>query len=223
MLGHLGHETGRSAGGAVTLPAPVPLQMRFSETVRRRRSQRTYTGESIPLAQLGTLASAGCGVTARRDLPDGGQVLLRSTASAGGLYPVDLQIASYRVQDLDRGVYLYHPASHELWLTGDGTAADRLLETMAAPEEVIMSSQAGALLLLIARPWRSMRKYGPRGMRHALLEAGAIAAHINLAAAALGLGSVDCSSLFDDEVHEALGVDGIYEAVVHAVVVGVSG
>jgi nitroreductase len=60
-------------------------------------------------------------------------------------------------------------------------------------------------------------------MRHALLEAGAIAAHINLAAAALGLGSVDCSSLFDDEVHEALGVDGIYEAVVHAVVVGVSG
>jgi nitroreductase len=58
-------------------------------------------------------------------------------------------------------------------------------------------------------------------MRHVFLEAGAIAEHVNLAAAALGIGSVDSSSFYDDEVHEALGIDGVFEALVHAQVLGV--
>jgi len=44
---------------------------------------------------------------------------------------------------------------------------------------------------------------------------------VNLAAAALGIGSVDSSSFYDDEVHEALGFDGVFEALVHAQVLGV--
>jgi SagB-type dehydrogenase family enzyme len=79
------------------------------------------------------------------------------------------------------------------------------------------------LLLLVGRPWRSMRKYGARGMRHVFLEAGAMAEHVHLAATALGLGSVDCSSVYDDEAHEALGMDGLYEALLHVVVVGSEG
>jgi hypothetical protein len=31
---------------------------------------------------------------------------------------------------------------------------------------------------------------------------------------------VDCASVFDDEVHEALGIDGLYECLVHAILVG---
>ena len=72
-------------------------------------------------------------------------------------------------------------------------------------------------------PWRSMRKYGARGMRFLFLEAGAIAQNLNLACAGLGLGSLDCASLYDDEVHEALGADGLYEALLHAVIVGQAG
>jgi nitroreductase len=54
-----------------------------------------------------------------------------------------------------------------------------------------------------------------------LLEAGAIAEQIALACVALGVGSVDSSSFYDDEVHEALGIDGESEAVVHLVVLGI--
>jgi SagB-type dehydrogenase family enzyme len=110
-----------------------------------------------------------------------------------------------------------------LWRTGDGSTVEALLNAGASPEEVVTTSAATALVLLLARPWRAMRKYGPRGMRHVFLEAGTIAEHINLAAAALGIGSLDSSSFYDDEVHEALGVDGVFETLVHTQVLGIPG
>ena len=85
----------------------------------------------------------------------------------------------------------------------------------------LTASQAAAVCLLVARPRRATRKYGDRGLRHVLLEAGAIAQQIALACVALGVGSVDSSSFYDDEVHEALSMDGESESVVHLVILGI--
>ena len=60
-------------------------------------------------------------------------------------------------------------------------------------------------------------------MRYVFLEAGAIAEHISLAAAALGLGDVHFGSFYDDEAHQALRVDGLYEALIHSVLIGSPG
>jgi SagB-type dehydrogenase family enzyme len=65
-----------------------------------------------------------------------------------------------------------------------------------------------------------MRKYGNRGLRFLFLEAGAMAQNIHLACEALGLGSFDCASVYDDEVHEALGIDGLHESLLHTVIIG---
>lgn len=97
---------------------------------------------------------------------------------------------------------------------------DVLLKSIARPGQVITEDKANAMCLLIGRPWRCMRKYGDRGMRYVFLEAGAIAEHLSFASIALGLGSVHCGSLYDDEVHEALQVDGLYEALIHSVFIG---
>jgi SagB-type dehydrogenase family enzyme len=88
------------------------------------------------------------------------------------------------------------------------------------PDELISLGRANVVFLLVGRPWKTMRKYGARGMRFLFLEAGAITQHINLAAVAAGFGSVECGSVYDDEVHEVLQLDGVYEAVLHSVVVG---
>jgi hypothetical protein len=40
---------------------------------------------------------------------------------------------------------------------------------------------------------------------------------------ALGFGSLDCASFYDDEVHEAMNLDGLYQALVHTVIVGYPG
>ena len=106
--------------------------------------------------------------------------------------------------------------------TGEDTI-ERLVGCFSVREEVITLQRAATVALLVARPWRSMRKYGPRGLRYALLEAGAIAQNIHLATQALGFASVDCASVVDDEVHETLGLDGLYQTLVHAIILGYAG
>jgi SagB-type dehydrogenase family enzyme len=214
MLSLLGRES--HSGTVVALPAPEPMRMATGEAIRRRRSLREYTGDSMSLKHLATLLAAACGVTG-----SGGAIALRSTASGGALYPVELYIAALRVDGLDRAIYGYSARRHELFRVG--ADLDRLLESIVAPDDVITLGEANLICLLAGRPWRSMRKYGPRGMRHVFLEAGAIAAHLHLACVALGFGSVDCSGVYDDEAHEALGIDGVYEALLHTVIVGVPG
>ncbi|HVE77691.1 MAG TPA: SagB/ThcOx family dehydrogenase [Gemmatimonadaceae bacterium] len=225
-LSLLGRE-GRRGERAVPLPPSVAMRMELGESLRRRRSTRVYTGDAVPLSHLATLARAACGVTGHAGGTGGAgaapRLALRSAPSGGGLYPIDLHIAALRVQGLRRGLYVYDPPGDRLWQTGDEAGLRALVASLAAPDQVIMTSQAHSICLLVARPWRSMRKYGARGMRHVLLEAGAIAAHINLAAVALGIGSVDSSSIYDDEAHEALEIDGVYEALVHTIVLGAPG
>jgi SagB-type dehydrogenase family enzyme len=219
MLSLAGAE-GKRGFRTVPLPRSVELRLAFGETVRRRRSRRVYTGDAMPLAYLATIARAACGITGQTAGDGQATLSLRSTASGGGLYPIDLHFAALRVDGLPRGTYLYDPRRDALWQTGDEADLDAVMAAFAAPDQVISTSQATAVCLLTGRPWRTMRKYGARGMRHLFLEAGAMAAHINLAATALGFGSVDCSSIYDDEAHEALRMDGLYEALVHSVVLG---
>jgi SagB-type dehydrogenase family enzyme len=220
MVSLLGLE-GRQGAHAVALPESIELRMSLAEAVRRRRSVRAYSGDPVPLRYLATLLRAACGVTAGPDERTGG-IALRSTPSGGALYPVAMYIAALKVDSLERATYVYDPRGDRLWQTGDADTVGGVLAAMASPDEAVVTvANAGALLMLVGRPWRSMRKYGDRGMRHVFLEAGAIAEQAHLAAAALGLGTVDCGGLYDDEVHEALEIDGVYEALIHAVVVGV--
>jgi SagB-type dehydrogenase family enzyme len=213
---------GRESGGRsrrVELPASASLRLGLADVIARRRSVRTYTGDSLPLSYLAAILRVACGVTGFGG--EHGEVPLRATPSGGGLYPVELHIVALAVEGLPRGTAVYDPREDVLWQTGDAETVEALLLSVASPDEVIMTSTAAAITLLIARPWRAMRKYGPRAMRHVFLEAGAIAEHVNLAAAALGVGCVDSSSFYDDEVHEALGIDGVYEALVHGQVLGI--
>lgn len=213
---------GREGGGSsrrVELPPSTPVRLGLSDAIARRRSIRTYTGDSLPFSYLAAILRLACGVTGVGG--EHGEVPLRATPSGGGLYPVELHVAALAVDGLPRGTAVYDPREDVLWRTGDAETVDALLASVASPDEVIMTSTAAAITLLIARPWRAMRKYGPRAMRHVFLEAGAIAEHVNLAAAGLGVGCVDSSSFYDDEVHEALGIDGVYEALVHSQVLGI--
>ena len=92
---------------------------------------------------------------------------------------------------------------------------------LAGEPAIEQSDAAGVQLIFVISPWRSMRKYGPRGLRFAFQEAGAIAQQINLICTALGLASVESSSFYENELNEALKLDGIFETATHTMTVGV--
>jgi SagB-type dehydrogenase family enzyme len=204
---------------ALALPTPIKLPLALDQAISRRRSVRSYTGEPLTMRYLATLMWSACGVTTRDHQGHGPQ--LRATPSGGALYPVELWVAALRIESLPKGIYRYLPTGHKIAPICGADRLGLLLGSLAVEDDIIMCSQAAALCLLVARPWRSMRKYGARGMRHVFLEAGAIAEQLSLAAVALGVGSVDCSSVYDDEAHEALGIDGIHETLIHSIVLGI--
>lgn len=81
---------------------------------------------------------------------------------------------------------------------------------------------AGFLVLLTASFLRNRVKYGERGYRYVLQEAGHLAQNIYIVSESLGLGAVAVGGFYDDEVNDILSLDGVEEAVVYAVVVGSS-
>jgi SagB-type dehydrogenase family enzyme len=209
---------------SVALPPSAPLRMELGEAISWRRSARVYSGDAMALEDLAAIVRSAAGSTgqAEVDLAGGERCTfrLRATPSAGGLYPIDVYAVAVNVTGLARAIYRYAPITDTLLRTGDEPALERLLQCFEVPDELISLGRANVVFLLVGRPWKTMRKYGARGMRFLFLEAGAITQHINLAAVAAGFGSVECGSVYDDEVHEVLQLDGVYEAVLHSVVVG---
>lgn len=222
----LGQEDKAGARG-VSLPTGVRLRRELGDVLGQRRSKRTYTGDPMALNYLATIVRSAGAITgqATANLMSGGEAIVRfrTAPSGGGLYPIDIYVASLHVTGLERGLYRYDPLDDTLVQSGERPSVDKLLSAIAVPEDLITITQANVIFLLVGHPWRSMRKYGNRGTRFLFLEAGSIAQNIHLATEALGYGSVDCASVYDDEVHEIMLLDGLFQTLLHTVIVGYPG
>jgi SagB-type dehydrogenase family enzyme len=211
----------------IVLPQSLQLSLRLGHAIDNRRSVRQFTGDTIELPFLATILNHCSGITGKAETEVLGvrpvEIALRATPSGGGLYPVDTYIAVINVDHVSPGIYRYQPLRNVVQRLAGREGVDAIIRAAAAPPELLSLNAANAVILLVGRPWRSMRKYGRRGLRFLFLEAGAIAQTINLVAVALGLGTVDCGSFFDDEVHDVLGVDGLHESLLHTVVIGSRG
>jgi SagB-type dehydrogenase family enzyme len=210
--------------GAATVPLPsiVPSSgSSFEEVVARRRSLRSFTGEPLSVVEVAKLLHFGNGITDREGVDEGHEApLLRAAPSGGALYPVELYVAISAVEDLSPGLYHYRAPDHILEHLQEGDLRDALGE--ASSYKSIFAACSVSLILTITPP-RSRFKYGERGYRFALLEAGHVAENILLCATSLALGAVAVGGFIDDEVAAILGVDGVEEAPIYLIPVGRSG
>ena len=83
-----------------------------------------------------------------------------------------------------------------------------------------MLDQASALVVVTAVFSRSRFKYGQRGYRFALLEAGHVVQNAVLAATELGLPALPLGGFYDRLLDGIVGADSLDEATVHALVLG---
>ncbi len=184
----------------------------FWEVVARRRSVREYRQEDLGEEDLFLLLWATQGVTQPGRLP------FRATPSAGALYPLETYIAANRVSGLEAGLYYWElPEERLVRLYADGRIASRIA---AACLDQSMCAEAQCVFVWTAVFARTRSKYGERGLRYIYMDAGHVGQNLQLAATALGLGSCNVGALFDDEVNELLGVDGLGESVLYATAVG---
>jgi len=142
---------------------------------------------------------------------------LRAVPSGGALYPLELYVAALRIEGLEPGLYHFDPLAPALAVVHDSLGADDVSPLSTYPEIVAGSA---AVLFIAAVFGRTRFKYGMRGYRFALLEAGHVAQNVLLTATAFGLGAVPLGGYYDRLTDEFLGLDGVNESTLYTVAVG---
>jgi SagB-type dehydrogenase family enzyme len=190
------------------LPPPQRPECSLWTALERRRSRRDFDGSVLDAARLATLLDAGYG------LRDGNR---RTVPSGGALYPFELHVVARAVAGVPAGVYRYDPELHALEERELGDPWSALEAACPLPG---LLEGGGAVLLLLAIFGRTRFKYGLRGYRFALLEAGHVVQNVALAAAALDLAALPLGGFYDAQVDDLVGADGVEESVVYGAVVG---
>ena len=208
----------RHGGSRIPLPAPASLDQPLGEAIMRRRSRRVFADGPIARDVLAALLQAGYGVT--RVLPPEDErpaLPLRAVPSGGALYPLELYAGVVRVDDLEPGLYHFDPLWPGLEVLRSSLAADELATLSTYPE---IASSCSVIIFVAAIFGRARFKYGLRGYRFALLEAGHVAQNVTLAAASLGLAAVPLGAFYDRRTDTFLGLDGVNESTVYAIALG---
>lgn len=201
------------------LPNPSRLNASIGDVIMNRRSGDTFIQDELTLKELSTILHYSAGASADIETNNGMSKKLRTYPSAGGLYPIKIfTILPCPVGELQAGLYYYNPEDHSISLIAPLCNNKDVLHDIfieSNPDKI-----GGAILLLIGNFWRSKVKYGVRGYRYTLLEAGHIAQNVLLASEAAGLSSYPRGDTLDRRVDELCGLDGVDEGVVYAISVG---
>lgn len=196
----------------IKLPKPEYKGLVLEDAIIRRRSRRNYGKRPLTLAELSQLLYAAQGITGQSQ---GRQ--LRSTPSAGALYPLEIYSVVNNIAGLKPGIYHYGIRQHTLEQVKLGDFRRQLTKACLDQE---MAGDAQVTFILCSIMGRVCYKYGERGYRYALIEAGHIGQNIYLEATSLGLGVVAMGAFYDDDLNKLLGIDGENEAAVYTLAVG---
>ncbi len=187
----------RTYPGAARTPLPgkdFAVDMPLGVALERRRSIRAYALRPLPIEALGRLLHTSYGV---RDAGD------RPAPSAGGRYPLELYVATQSVERLADGINHYDARAPHQEHVRAGLAQPALVDLIVGQE---VARHASVVVVITAVRERTMWKYGQRGYRHLLLDAGHVGQNLYLVATALGLGSTAIGGFFDQDLGALLGL-----------------
>lgn len=184
---------------------------RLDRTLRERRSQRgAFRDAALERTRLGTLLERAFGVTmAGSDRAPA----LRAFPSAGGLHPLEIYVATLRCEGIPRALHHYDPQTHTL------------AQLAPCPEDLgallfADNAHPALALFMTAAFARTQGKYGERGYRFALIEAGHAMQNALLVATTLRMGALPLGGFCEDAIGAALGLDPSAESTVYTALFG---
>jgi SagB-type dehydrogenase family enzyme len=189
---------------SILLPKPsLDGKVSLEKTIKARRTIRDFKERPLFLVYLSQLLWAGQGIT---DTKEG----KRAAPSGGALYPLDIYliIGENGVEGMEPGVYHYLPEKHSISLISKG---DRRKEIASVSLFQMWMAKAPVLFIITAEYRRITGKYGERGIRYALIEAGHVGQNLFLQAEALGLGAGIVGAFNDLEVSKVGGLPSKHE------------
>ena len=181
------------------LPKPqTDGDISLEKSIKNRRTIRSFSSKHLSLEQLSQLLWAAQGITGDRGFK-------RSAPSGGALYPMDIYtvVGKNGVDGLDDGVYHYKAKNHAISLISGGDLRDQV--SSAALSQTWMAG-APINMVITAEYNRICIKYGERGIRYAMIEAGHIGQNIFLQAEAMGLAAGIVGAFQDKKVIKSMNI-----------------
>jgi SagB-type dehydrogenase family enzyme len=194
-----------------------PLTACIEDVLRRRQSKRLYSGAPIAMKEIGGILHHAIRVNRTSPVPRSAGFRFRPYPSGGALYPVEFYIVSLCSNERAPFVGHYDPRFHRVGVLVDDFDPQAFLAALSNPSEASGVSLAIVLTSVFSR---STAKYGPRGYRFALLEAGHASQNLCLTALAYGVDSVLCGGFYDDEINRLCDVDGVWESAISCLFLG---
>ena len=197
---------------------PLPRRKKeqdFFELIKKRKSRRNFSSEPLGADEISMILEYSCGITG----PGSSDSFFhRAQASGGGRFPIETYLfVHHGNEEIPGGVYHYGVERHEL---------HTLWAHKFSPNEVNRyfmypwAECASVSVLLTAVFERTMMKYGERGYRYILLEAGHIGQNVYLVSEALGLKCCALGGVRDTAIEELLDIDTSKESLVYSLAVG---
>ena len=184
-------------------PEKIEGTVSVEQAISQRRTVRTFISEPLELHQFSQLLWAAQGITEKSGFK-------RSAPSAGALYPMDVYVVAGKdsVAQIEAGVYRYEPKGHMVSLVTGGDLREAL--SRASLSQMWMA-KAPVDIVITAEYSRANIKYGKRGVRYAMIEAGHIGQNLFLQAEALGLKAGIVGAFHDKEIIRVMNISSSYE------------
>ncbi len=186
------------------LPAAQPLAARdLGQTMHSRRSVPQF-GASMSQQELADLLgnALACNATMVPEYAKDALLHRKPYPSGGGLYPVEFYVVPLKVEGIAPCVCHFDEVNRVLSVPFD-----------AEHSPALMIFMSGVLQ-------RSTNKYGNKGYKLVMIEAGAAGQTLQLVSTGLQLNGLLWSSFFDDEAERLLQIDGVSESVIVAFLAG---
>ncbi|MGD2272893.1 MAG: SagB/ThcOx family dehydrogenase [Desulfobacterales bacterium] len=182
-----------------TIKLPDPIidgAISVEKALFLRRSVRNYAAKPLALAELSQLLWAAQGLST----PQG----LRTTPSAGALYPLEIYIMAAIVEGLSTGIYKYSCPDHVLVMTGNRDVRAELFDAALRQGAI---KNAPVTMIICAVYERIIGKYGDRGRRYTHMEAGHASQNVYLQAQSLGLATVAIGAFHDARISKIINLN----------------
>ncbi len=200
------------------LPEPKPHSGSLQRAIQDRFSCRDYQPYDLPLEELATLLYAAYGVRERSFL-NNSEFMERTVPSGGGLYSLEMYVLARSVKGCPPGIYHYNVLPpHSLELVAHHDLSPLFVGRLFMNQFYL--ENCSAIVFMTSWTERSLWKYGDRGYRYILFEAGHAAQNLNLTAQSIGLASLNMGGFFDHTVCDLLEIDQNREIPLYAVAIG---
>lgn len=183
----------------IKLPKPTRMFGNLGRILKTRESKRTFLQKKVDIIKLSNLIYYSLGIVKGKSTND----TRRTYPSAGARYPIELYLSINDFEGIENGLYHYDVLGHSLELMIKGDERKNIFKFVK--QEMVLDAQISFFLTGVFN--RTQVKYGIRGYRYVLLDAGHIAQNFYLVSTDLGLGCCTIGGFTDKTANDYLDLN----------------